>query len=98
MEAVPLNAAGSATIPSETKLISRKLNAKFLVYQMSPELKQVKKNMQKVESGLEKYNKNDMIDVILLPEMALTGYTFASREDIRDMCEESGKGEQFSFL
>lgn len=45
-----------------------------------------------------KYNKNDKIDILLLPEMALTGYTFKDRNDIRDCSEESGKGKQFNFL
>lgn len=62
-------------------------------------MKEVKKNMQRVESGLMKYNKNDKIDVLMLPEMALTGYTFADRDDIRDVCEEAdGTGRQFKFL
>lgn len=30
--------------------------------------------------------------------MALTGYTFKDREDIRNLCEESGKGKQFTFF
>jgi len=40
-----------------------------------------------------KYNKNDKLDVLLLPEMGLTGYTFKDREDIREVAEESGKGK-----
>lgn len=40
-----------------------------------------------------RYNKNDKIDILMLPEMALTGYTFKDRDDIKDCCEESGKGK-----
>lgn len=45
-------------------------------------MKQVEKNISKVEAMLEKYSKNDDIDVVLLPEMAFTGYHFKNKEDI----------------
>ncbi|EAR85279.1 carbon-nitrogen family hydrolase (macronuclear) [Tetrahymena thermophila SB210] len=80
------------------KMIKRKLQLKALIYQINPNYKQIKQNIQKVESALMKYNKNDKIDIFMLPEMALTGYTFKDRDDIRDYCEESGKGKQFTFF
>lgn len=72
----------------QTVFINRELKIKCLLFQLSPELKKVNINLQKAESSLIKYNKNDKIDILMFPEMAFTGYTFKNREDIREFCEE----------
>jgi protein N-terminal amidase len=71
------------------------LNA--ILIQYVPEPRNIKTNINTVERLLEKYNKDDEIDVILFPEMALTGYIFDSKEDVEPYLEEFDKGETFDF-
>jgi len=37
---------------------------------------------------LEKYSREDEIDVVLFPEMAFTGYHFKDKEDIESFLEK----------
>lgn len=53
--------------------------------------------MTKFQNTVLKYTKADKVDVILLPEMAFTGYTFKDAEDILPYAEEQ-RGPQFQFL
>jgi predicted amidohydrolase len=46
--------------------------------------------MERILKSLGKYDANSKIDVLIFPEMALTGYTFTSKEDIKPFCEQSG--------
>lgn len=43
--------------------------------------------MKKFSNTILKYTKNDKIDVIMLPEMAFTGYTFKNAEDVLPYAE-----------
>ena len=57
---------------------------------MRPEFKNKQKSIERVEALLEDVGKKQ-IDLIVLPEMALIGYKFISREDIFPHCEEIAK-------
>ena len=70
---------------------------KVVCVQYSPELKQLEKNMKTVEEMLKKYTKEDAIDVVLLPEMAFTGYKFDDIEDLLPLPETAGVGPTFEW-
>jgi protein N-terminal amidase len=43
--------------------------------------------MLKIDSLLSDLSQSDNIDILLLPEMAFTGYTFKDKSDIRPYLE-----------
>jgi protein N-terminal amidase len=43
-------------------------------------------------------HQNQLLDVIILPEMTLTGYVFSESKDLYALTEESGQGVQFQFF
>ncbi|KAI9141925.1 carbon-nitrogen hydrolase [Paraphysoderma sedebokerense] len=61
---------------------------KIALVQFNPKLKQVESNIAKVEELLERaaLTENE-IDVLLLPEMAFTGYVFTSKSDVEPYAE-----------
>ena len=56
-----------------------------IILQFRPELKNVKKSIQRAEALLEDIT--GKCDMIVMPEMALIGYKFSSREDIAPFVE-----------
>jgi protein N-terminal amidase len=70
---------------------------KVILVQFCPTPRDIKANITKVEKLLSKYNEDDKIDVIVLPEMALTGYIFDNVDDIKPCLEEYNKGLTFDF-
>lgn len=75
--------------------INTSLNA--LLVQFSPEPKKIIQNIQKVSKMLEKYDKEHLIDIIVFPEMAFSGYIFDDRNDIKCCLEKKGQGQTFEF-
>ena len=75
--------------------INGSINA--LIIQFHPIERDTKGNISKIEKLLEDYTDNDKIDILLFPEMALTGYIFDSVDDIKDYLEEYNKGTTFDF-
>uniref|UniRef100_A0A7S4FQZ3 CN hydrolase domain-containing protein n=1 Tax=Eutreptiella gymnastica TaxID=73025 RepID=A0A7S4FQZ3_9EUGL len=47
-------------------------------------------NMHKVDTLLRQLTKEDGVDILVLPEMAFTGYTFSDRKHISDLVETDG--------
>ena len=72
---------------------SSKVNV--VLVQSNPKLKKVKKNIKKVEELLPKYSKTSEIDVIVLPEIAFSGYVFDSEEEIIPFLEKFDSGPTF---
>jgi protein N-terminal amidase len=70
---------------------------RVVLIQFCPELRNVKANIAKVEKLLENYIEENKIDVIVLPEMALTGYIFDNVDDVRQYLEEYNKGLTYEF-
>ncbi len=58
------------------------------VCQFKPELKQLEKNLEKMESLLKSFS----ADLIVLPELAASGYLFNSKEEVLDIAEDSNYG------
>ena len=56
--------------------------------QFKPELMQVEKNLEKMESLL----KSVSADLIVLPELAASGYLFNSKEEVIDIAEDPNYG------
>lgn len=54
--------------------------------QYDPQFQDVKGNMQRVDKMIE-YLTPELVDILLLPEMAFTGYMFANREEIDPFLE-----------
>ncbi|KAK4514275.1 uncharacterized protein ATC70_001866 [Mucor velutinosus] len=59
--------------------------------QFDPKWGQVEENMQTASKLLETYKKGDM-DILLLPEMAFTGYVFKSLQEISPFLEDCETG------
>ena len=72
---------------------------RFLIVQTDPILKDVKRNMEDASRLVERelLLKSDTleskVDAMLLPEMAFTGYCFASRAEIAPFLEDSANTE-----
>ena len=47
-----------------------------LLVQYNPKFKDVESNIETLEKLLSKYLEKDKIDIIIFPEMALSGYIF----------------------
>lgn len=62
-------------------------------------MKKVENMLQKVILQLlnVKYTENDMIDVVVLPELSLSGGSFFDKDEIRPFAEECSKGCIFEW-
>ncbi len=58
------------------------------VCQFKPELMQTEKNLKKMESLLESVS----ADLIVLPELAVSGYLFNSEEEVKSIAEDPNNG------
>ncbi len=74
---------------------NNKLNV--VIVQILPKYKDIQANIDKITSLLSKYSEKDKIDIVLFPEMALTGYVFDNKDDIYDLLEEYNKGKTYDF-
>lgn len=72
-------------------------NLNVILIQFTPTPRDLNANISKIENILSKYKKEDKIDIILFPEMALTGYIFDNKEDISLYLEEYNNGQTFDF-
>jgi len=62
--------------------------------QFYPEKGNIKNNLEKIESMID----DAEFDILVLPELATTGYFFVNKEEIKDLAEEAGKGESFNHF
>ena len=74
------------------------LHLKIVNCQVDCKYKDIDHNIQKAEASLASYTDKDELDVLILPEMAFTGYYFLDREDIKPFLEVAGKGKTFDFV
>ena len=58
------------------------------VCQFKPELMQTERNLKKMESLLESVS----ADLIVLPELAVSGYLFNSEEEVKSIAEDPNNG------
>jgi predicted amidohydrolase len=63
-------------------------------YQFKPVFGQVRRNLEKIITGLEQVS----ADLIVLPELALTGYLFKDREELRELAEDVADSVSVSWL
>jgi len=63
-------------------------------YQMHPLLGEVEKNLELIESGLS----DAKADLIVLPELATTGYMLGSREKAFELAEPVPGGNTFELM
>ena len=71
---------------------------KVLCVQFLPKFKDVKANISHLEKMLEKYTEKDGIDIIVFPEMSLSGYIFDNLQDIQPYTSLYNQGEQYEFI
>ncbi|MDA3814012.1 MAG: beta-ureidopropionase [Candidatus Cloacimonetes bacterium] len=64
------------------------MECKIGVCQFKPELMQIEKNLAKMESLLESAS----ADLIVLPELAASGYLFNSEEEVQNIAEDPNDG------
>lgn len=68
-----------------------------LVVQYCPIRGDIKGSSEKVLNLLKQYE-GKPIDIMVLPECALTGYSFPGRKDMEHMAEIKREGPQFEFV
>ena len=71
---------------------------KVLCVQFEPKYKDIKSNIAHLEQMLSKYSEQDGIDIIVFPEMSLSGYIFDNLQDIKPYTSLYNQGEQFEFI
>ncbi len=71
---------------------------KFLCIQFEPKFKDIKENISHLDQMLQKYSEKDEIDIIVFPEMSLSGYIFDNLEDIKPYASLYNQGEQYEFI
>lgn len=59
-----------------------------LLVQLNPRFKDVAANIEAARQMLSTYSRSDAIDMVVFPEMAMTGYCFSSAEEVRGFAEE----------
>lgn len=62
--------------------------------QFYPEKGNIKNNLEKIESMID----DTEFDILVLPELATTGYFFVNKEEIKDLAEEAGNGVSFKHF
>ena len=75
-----------------------KNHIKVLCIQFEPKYKDVKSNISHLEQMLSKYSEKDDIDIIVFPEMALSGYIFDNAQDIQPYMSLYNQGDQYEFV
>ena len=76
----------------------KKNTVKVLCVQFLPKYKDIKSNISHLEQMLSKYSEQDAIDIIVFPEMSLSGYVFDNLQDIKPYTSLYNQGEQFEFI
>lgn len=68
--------------------------------QFKPELGNVKENISRIQNLLYSYLKenNQKPDLLVIPELANSGYLFASFEELNNTSEEAGQGDFYEAL
>ena len=77
------------------KTVNETLNSVLIQYFPYP--REICLNIKTIDSLLCKYSFEDKIDIVLLPEMALTGYIFDTQSDIEPYLEIYNNGETYNF-
>lgn len=61
----------------------------MLILQFESAHKNPATSVERAETIISKYSEEDEIDIVILPEMAFTGYLFDSREEISPFLEKA---------
>ena len=75
-----------------------KNTVKVLCVQFEPKYKYVEYNISHLEQMLSIYSEKDEIDIIVFPEMSLSGYIFDNVRDIQPYTSLYNQGAQFEFI
>ena len=75
-----------------------KKTVKVICVQYNPKYKDIKFNIQYLEKMFENKTEKDEIDIIVFPEMTLSGYIFDDLNDIKPYTSYYNKGEQYEFV
>ena len=76
---------------------SKSKTLKVCLLQFKPVYKKIEESMKIADNLISEYSEYDNIDVLLLPEMAFTGYKFDDRKDIEPYLEAAGVGPTFDW-
>ena len=71
---------------------------KVICVQYEPKYKNIKANIKQLEEMFQGYSEKDEIDIVVFPEMTLSGYVFDDLNDIKPYTSYYDKGEQFEFI
>ena len=77
---------------------NQKKLVKVLCVQFEPKFKDIKENISHLKQMLQNYSEKDEIDIIVFPEMSLSGYIFDNLEDIKPYTSLYNQGEQYEFI
>lgn len=67
------------------------------IVQYDPQLGQVDRNLEHVEKMVAALSREDKIDILMLSEMAFTGYVFPSKAEVAKVAEVAGQGKTFRW-
>ncbi|KAG7396729.1 Carbon-nitrogen hydrolase [Phytophthora boehmeriae] len=67
------------------------------IVQYDPQLGQVDRNMKHIDQMISSLSEADAIDILMLSEMAFTGYVFRSKSDVANVAEVAGQGKTFQW-
>ena len=77
---------------------NQKKLVKVLCVQFEPKFKDIKENISHLKQMLQNYSEKDEIDIIVFPEMSLSGYIFDNLGDIKPYTSLYNQGEQYEFI
>ncbi|CAI5709874.1 unnamed protein product [Hyaloperonospora brassicae] len=67
------------------------------IVQYDPQLGQVERNMQYVDQMVASLSEGDHIDIMMLPEMAFTGYKFHTKAEVAEVAEGNNDGMTYRW-
>uniref|UniRef100_A0AAV1T097 CN hydrolase domain-containing protein n=1 Tax=Peronospora matthiolae TaxID=2874970 RepID=A0AAV1T097_9STRA len=67
------------------------------IVQYDPQLGQVERNMKHVDQMVASLSKSDSIDILMLPEMAFTGYMFRNKAEVAEVAEVADEGQTYRW-
>ncbi|GMG39189.1 unnamed protein product [Ambrosiozyma monospora] len=73
------------------------MKLRIATLQLNPIIGQVEENIKRALTILDESLKPPFPDIILLPELAITGYNFANPQQVAPYLEEQGKGKTYDL-
>ncbi|TMW67674.1 hypothetical protein Poli38472_011294 [Pythium oligandrum] len=70
---------------------------RVVIVQYDPQLGQVDRNLKHVTEMIAPVSSEDKVDILMLSEMAFTGYVFTTKSEVEEVAEVAGEGKTFKW-